>query len=192
MSSATRSEGRLDSATRILDAAYELFSHEGVVTVGVDRIADAAGVAKMTLYRHFSSKEELVLAFLALRGRRWSREWLQAETERRAPTPAHRALTVFEVLDDWFRDPEYEGCTFLRTLYEVPDPEAPVRRAALDEIASIRATLDGWARDAGAAEPEAVGGELHLLMMGAIAAAVGGDQDAARRAARVAATRLPA
>ena len=70
---------------RVLQAAYDLFCREGINAVGIDRIVAAAGVAKMSLYRHFRSKEELVLAVLDLREKLWKVDWLEAEVERRAP-----------------------------------------------------------------------------------------------------------
>src|ERR1700704_4826262 len=82
---------------RILDAAYELFSRSGVRAVGVDTITAEAEVAKMTLYRNFASKNDLAIAFLALREERWTRGWVQAETRRRADTPAGQLLAVFEI-----------------------------------------------------------------------------------------------
>ena len=71
---------------RILETAYELFSKHGTRAVGVDRIIAEAGTAKMTLYRNFGSKDELIVAFLAVREERWTRGWLQAEVEQRART----------------------------------------------------------------------------------------------------------
>ena len=69
---------------RILDAAYGLFSRSGVRAIGVDTITAEADVAKMTLYRNFASKNDLALAFLALREERWTEGWVQAEVLRRA------------------------------------------------------------------------------------------------------------
>ena len=74
--------------TRILDTAYELFSHNGLRAVGIERIIDESGVAKKTLYRHFPSKVDLILAFLDAREQRWTRDWLlalAAEAEHAAP-----------------------------------------------------------------------------------------------------------
>ena len=73
-----------DGRERILDTAYELFSAHGTRAVGVDRIIAEAGTAKMTLYRNFASKDELIVAFLAAREERWTRGWLQAEVVQRA------------------------------------------------------------------------------------------------------------
>ena len=73
-----------DGRERILETAYELFSRHGTRAVGVDRIVAEAGAAKMTLYRNFASKDELIVAFLDAREQRWTRGWLQAEVEARA------------------------------------------------------------------------------------------------------------
>src|SRR5712691_2043607 len=87
---------------RIDQTAYELFSRHGIRAVGVDTLSARSGVAKMTLYRHYPSKDDLVLAFLRRREELWTRSWLQQEVERRA-RPAERLLAVFDVFDKWFR-----------------------------------------------------------------------------------------
>src|SRR6266851_7435098 len=82
---------RLASARERIDqTAYELFSRHGIRAVGVDTICPRSGVAKMTLYKHYPSKEELALAFLRRREELWTRSWLQQEVERRARPPAER------------------------------------------------------------------------------------------------------
>jgi AcrR family transcriptional regulator len=110
--------GRAPARERILDTAYELFSHNGIRAVGIDRIVAESGVAKMSLYHHFPSKDDLVLAFLELRMERWTRGWLEAEIERRAETPRERLLAVFDVFDEWFHESDFEGCSFILTLME--------------------------------------------------------------------------
>src|SRR5262244_1525812 len=82
---------------RILDAAYDLFSQHGIRAVGIDSIIERSGVARMTLYRHFQSKDELVLAFLEDRERRWTRDWLQSQVRERASVPGDRLLAIFDV-----------------------------------------------------------------------------------------------
>jgi AcrR family transcriptional regulator len=172
-----------DSAReRILNAAYELFSHHGVHAVGIDRIIAEANVAKATLYHHFASKVDLVLAFLDLRERRWTYDWLEAEVERLAATPQARALAVFDALDEWFRRPDFEGCAFINTLLEITDKDDPVHIAAVRHLSVIRAILAGYAEQAGAANPEEIGDQLQILAMGAIVSADRGDRHAARRA----------
>jgi AcrR family transcriptional regulator len=80
--------GRNSGRERVLETAYRLFSRHGTRAVGVDRIIAESGVAKMTLYRNFASKDDLILAFLELREERWTRGWLQDTVEARAATPA--------------------------------------------------------------------------------------------------------
>src|SRR5207253_10168423 len=97
---------------RILDAAYDLFSRRGIRAVGIDAIVEQSGVARMTLYRHFASKDALVLAFLERREQRWTKDWLQRAVEQRASDPRQRLLAIFDVFDDWFHQADFEGCAF--------------------------------------------------------------------------------
>jgi AcrR family transcriptional regulator len=174
--------GAEGARTRILDSAYALFSRHGINAVGIDRIIAEAPVAKATLYHHFASKEDLACAFLDLRQRRWTVEWLQAEAERRAVTGAGRVLAVFEALDEWFNRADYEGCAFIRTLLEVSDRNDPIRQRAVRHLEDIRTMMAGYAEQAGLKNAVSVGHQLQLLMMGAIVAASFGDSQAARRA----------
>ncbi|CAN5812394.1 TetR/AcrR family transcriptional regulator [soil metagenome] len=167
---------------RILDTAYELFSRNGIRAVGVDRIIAESGVAKMTLYRHFGSKDELVLEFLRRREQRWTQEWLQAEVEQRADDPAERLLAIFDVFDAWFRTDDFDGCSFINVLLELTDRASPVRRATVGHLATIRSFLQRLAADADVADPEDFARRWHILMKGSIVAAGEGDREAARRA----------
>ena len=167
---------------RILDAAYELFSRHGIHAVGIDRIVAESKVAKMTLYHHFPSKQELVIAFLDLRERRWTHEWLEAEVERRAATPRERPLAALDALDEWFQRPDYEGCSFINTLLEIDDRNDPVHQAAARHLNAITSMLETYADEAGSADPKETAYQLQTLMMGAIVSAGRGDREAARRA----------
>jgi AcrR family transcriptional regulator len=167
---------------RILDTAYDLFSRHGVKTVGVDRIVAESGVAKMSLYRHFPSKDALVLAFLQERERRWTQDWLQAEVERRAETPAARLLAIFDVFGEWFAVDDFEGCSFINVLLEYDAPEHPIRGACIEYLVNIRSFVREVAAEAGARDPEALAHQWHILMKGSIVAAGEGDALAAARA----------
>jgi AcrR family transcriptional regulator len=175
-----------DARSRILEAAYELFSRHGIRAVGIDAIIQRSGVARMTLYRNFGSKDELVLAFLDRREQRWTKDWLQQEAERRAADPAERLLAIFDVFDEWFQHDDFEGCSFINVLLETTDPSSPVRAASADQLARIRAYVAGLAREAGVADPERLAHKWHILMKGSIVAAGEGDLEAARRAREVA------
>src|SRR5262245_60580582 len=134
---------------RILAAAYELFSRQGIRAVGIDAIIERSGVARMTLYRHFKSKEQLVLAFLSQREAFWTSGWLQAEVTRRAGTARERLLAIFDVFGEWFKVEGFEGCTFINVMLETTDHEDVVRRATVDYLRRIREFLSALATEAG-------------------------------------------
>ena len=170
---------------RILDAAYELFSRHGTQSVGINAVIEHAGVAKRTLYRHFQSKDELVVEFLRLREERWTKNWLQGEVERRATAPDERLLAIFDVFHDWFQREDMEGCSFINVLLEVDDRTSPVRHATVEHLAAIREFLAALAREAGIEDAEAFARRWHILMKGSIVSAQEGDLEAARRAQEV-------
>ena len=167
---------------RILDAAYDLFSQHGIRGVGIDAIVARSGVARMTLYRHFSSKQQLALAYLERREERWTKEWLQQEVMRRSDDPAERLLAIFDVFDEWFRRPDFEGCAFINVMLEGDGEDDPVQRASTAYLANIRSFLKRLARDAGIGNPDDFARKWHILMKGSIVSAGEGDRNAARRA----------
>jgi AcrR family transcriptional regulator len=175
------------SATRdrILRTAYDLFSRHGIRAVGVDRIIASSGVAKMSLYRHFGSKDELVLAFLRQREQRWTEQQVMAEATRRGQTASQRLLAIFDVFGEWFQRPDFEGCSFINVLLEFDEPDHPARRACVDYLANIRGYLRDFAQEAGVEDSDAFAREWHILMKGSIVAAAEGDLEAARRARRL-------
>jgi AcrR family transcriptional regulator len=167
---------------RILDTAYELFSRHGTHAVGVDTIVAGSGVAKMSLYRNFGSKDELIMAYLQRREELWTYDWLQGEVLKRATDPADRLLAIFDVFGEWFARPDYEGCAFVNVMLGIDDWSHPVRRASVEHLATIRAFLSGLASDAGVADPEGFARQWHILMKGSLVAAAEGDELAAARA----------
>jgi AcrR family transcriptional regulator len=173
---------RENARARILDTAYELFSRHGIRAVGIDRIIAEAQIAKATLYRHFPSKEDLVIAFLDMREQRWTHEWLETETERLAPRPQERVLFVFDALDEWFHRSDYEGCSFINTLLEIAEADNPIHREAVRHLGVVRQILQRYGAQAGARNPEETGYQMQILMMGAIVSARAGDLEAGRRA----------
>jgi AcrR family transcriptional regulator len=138
------------------------------------------------MYRHFASKQDLVLVFLERREQLWTEDWLEAEVRRRASDPKERLLVIFEVFDEWFRTATFEGCSFVNVMLEHPDAAHPVHRAAAAYLAGIRHFLEGLAREAGISDAESFAREWHIVMNGSIIAAGEGDHDAARRAKKVA------
>jgi AcrR family transcriptional regulator len=174
-----------DTATgreRVMRAAYALFSRHGTRTVGVDAVIGQAGVAKMTLYRNFASKDDLILAFLERREAHWTHGWVRAESHRRGETPVQRLLAIFELFDEWFARPDFEGCSFVTTLLEVTNRDSPVRQASVKHLANIRSFLCDLATEAGVSDPDSFARKWHILMKGSIISAAEGDTQAAARA----------
>jgi AcrR family transcriptional regulator len=175
---------------RVLEAAYDLFSRGGVSSVGVDAVVAEAGVAKMTLYRHFASKEDLALAFLELREERWTHAWLRAEIERRASDPRERLLAIFDVFGEWFERDDFEGCAFVSILLQLTDPTDEIRAAAIRYLANIRTLVAELAEEAGIEDTDGFARKWHILMKGSIVSATEGDRDAAARARQLGALLL--
>jgi AcrR family transcriptional regulator len=174
-----------DRRESCLRTAYGLFCRHGVHAIGIDRIVAEAGVAKMTLYRHFRSKEELAIATLERREALWTIGWLIPETERRGATPAERLIAIFDTLDEWFRRADYEGCFFTNTLLETRDPTSPVGRRAVLGIQSVRDFVRSLAEEARIRDSAGFADQWYVLMSGAYVLASSGDVDAARRARAV-------
>lgn len=167
---------------RILGTAYELFSHRGIHDVGVDELVERAGVAKATLYKHFRSKDELVLAFLEQREQIWTYGWVEREARRRGATPEEQLLAIFDLFDEWFHGDDFEGCSFVKTLLEFGNLDHPVGRASADYLENIRSVIGNLALEAGLRDPDAFTLSWHILMKGSIVQAAEGDRDAAKRA----------
>jgi AcrR family transcriptional regulator len=142
-------------------------------------------VAKMTLYRHFHSKDELVIAALERREVSWTIDWLVRETERRGRTPAERLLAIFDAFDEWFRREDYEGCLFVNTLLETHDHTSPVGARAALGMNGVLTFVRGLAEEAGVRDAEALARQWHVLLNGAIVLAYSGQVDAALRSREV-------
>ena len=166
---------------RLIDAAYELFSKDGVSQVGIDTILAKSGCAKASLYTNFKSKVELAIAFLDRRETVWTHGWLEAEINHRATSPEGRLLAIFDVFDGWFHKKSFEGCSFINVLLE-SKAQSPVRRAAAVHLAKIRAIVRGLAEEAKLQDPEKFAQAWHMLMKGSIVSAGEGNRNAARDA----------
>jgi len=166
---------------RILGTAYELFARRGVRDVGVDEVIAHAGVAKASLYRHFPSKDDLVIAFLELREERWTLAWVEAEARRRGATPEEQLLAIFELFDEWFRSDDFEACSFINVLLEMGVGH-PAGKASVRHLANIRSIVAHLAEEAGLRDTESFARSWHILMKGSIVSAAEGDAEAAQRA----------
>ncbi len=165
---------------RLMAAAYDLFSRRGVSQVGIDAILAQSGCAKASLYHHFPSKNDLVMAYLRRREALWTRGWLQTSIDQRGRTPAARLLAIFDVFDEWFHTRGFEGCSFINIMLE-SQPGA-VHNAAAWYLSRIRAIVRAQAREAGLLNAGRFADVWHMLMKGCIVAACEGNRSAAREA----------
>jgi AcrR family transcriptional regulator len=174
-------QAKPNARERILATAYELFCRRGIRDVGIDEVIERAGVAKATLYRHFPSKDDLVMAFLERREELWTLAWVEAEAKRRGTTPEDQLLAIFELFDEWFHREDFEACSFINVLLEM-GPEHRVGQASVRHLASIRSIVGRLAEEAGLRDPASFAHSWHILMKGSIVAAAEGDAEAAKRA----------
>jgi AcrR family transcriptional regulator len=175
-----RAETGASARERILDAAYELFSRRGIQAVGVNEVIERAGVATATLYRHFPSKDELVLAFLDVREQRWTKDLIEAGAMRRGSNPEERLLAIFDVLDVWFHRDDFEAGSFMKGLLE-PGAKHPAGGASVRHLEQMRAIVRRLAEEAGLRDTDSFARSWHILMEGSIISAAEGDVEAAQR-----------
>ena len=167
---------------RILTAAYELFSRRGIRAVGTDEVIERAGVARATLYRHFATKNDLVLAVLQRREELWTHGLIEEQSRQRGNTPEEQLLAIFDVMHDWFQLRDgYEGCSFINVLLEL-GADHPAGRASISHIDHVRDIVRRRAVAVGLTDVEGFASSWHILMKGAIILAAVGDLDAALRA----------
>ncbi|WP_067779420.1 TetR/AcrR family transcriptional regulator [Nocardia amikacinitolerans] len=170
---------------RILAAAYLLFTRRGIRDVGVDEVIARAGIAKATLYRHFRTKDDLVLAVLRRREKLWTFGFVEERSRLLGQTPEERLLAIFDVFDEWFNGPDFDACTFINVLLEM-GAEHPAGRASIEHLDNIRGVVRARAQSAGLREPDEFARSWHILMKGSIVSAAEGDRQAARRAREMA------
>jgi len=175
---------------RILETASELFYAEGLRAVGVDTIIAKAGVAKASFYKHFPSKDDLIVAFLRRRDGLW-RQWLQERVEQLSPAPQGRPLAVFDALAERFARADYRGCAFINSMVELADPTHTAHRTAQEHKREVIRYLNGLLAEAGISKPDDLSYQFMMLIDGAVVTRLReGTPAAALSAKRVAATLL--
>ncbi len=176
----------------LVDTALTLFCRDGFHATGIDRIVAESGVAKMTLYKHFRSKDELILATLRRRDERF-RNWFMRAVERRTDEPRGRLTAIFDALEEWFGGNDFTGCMFINASAEFARSDDPIHAAAAEHKRLMLAYVRGLAEAAGADDADALAHGLTLLAEGAIVMAyVAGDRRAARHAKAAARTLVEA
>lgn len=169
----------------LVDTAIELFGEHGYHATGIDLILEKAGVSKKTLYRHFRSKDELILAVLKKYDGLFRNNFMR-QVESRAETPQDRLLAVYDVAAEWFEQNNFFGCMFINAIGEYSEGDTPIRQVCKDFKGLMRGYIEGLCRAAGVPDTAGLADELALLLEGAIVTAQVSQKR--RQAAQVAKT----
>ncbi|HYO10474.1 MAG TPA: TetR/AcrR family transcriptional regulator [Tepidisphaeraceae bacterium] len=176
-----------NSRDRLIRRAIDLFYLHGFNAVGLDRILAEVGVTKTTFYKHFQSKDDLMVQAVRTRDRWEAEAWGRALVARAGDDPRGQLLVLFDVLHEWFNADDFHGCIFINTAAEFPNPNDPVHQAAAEHKKQSRMNYRDLARAAGAADPEQFADLYTLLVEGTlILRQVHGRDDAAVVAKRLA------
>jgi len=172
---------------RLVRTATELFYAHGINSVGIDEVIEKAGVAKMTLYGHFKSKDELLAACVESRDAE-IRAVVEAAMGPETRAPGDRIAGVIEVLAQVVTAPDFRGCPFLNACAEIAETEHPARKAAMLHMEWKRSVLLELCRDANISRPDNLANQLFLLVNGLLstASAYAGVPGAPARAAEAA------
>ena len=180
----------LSPRDRILEVASELFYQHGIRAVGIDTIIAQSDVAKMTFYKHFKSKDLLVLEFLTRRDEAW-RAWFESAVQRLAPNPKNRPLAIFDALEQRFSNKTFRGCAFINTMIEMADADHIAHQAAAEHKQKVLQIFRALLSEAGVKKSEELAKAFLLLMDGAIVTAVReGKPGSAKAAKKIAAILL--
>ncbi len=156
---------------RLIRAATRLFCAYGISATGVDAVLRESGVAKMTLYKIFGSKDRLVEAVLEQEGRRW-RDWFLTELTRGEAPPRIKLGRVFPMLREWFEQESFYGCPFINAVGEHDKNDTRLRALAIEHKTAVLDQIERLAAEAGASSPNELAHQIGLLMDGAIVAAM--------------------
>src|SRR5262245_30921584 len=177
-----RAQMNLSPRERIVETAMRLFYSQGIKATGVDTLIAQAGIAKMTFYKHFPSKHDLVMEFLKRRDAEWF-TWFRRRLEGQGKRGVEKLLAVFDMLEECFSEPNFRGCPFINTVAETGDAESDEHRCAVMHKETLASDLERMAEEAGRDDPKKIAKELLLLIEGAIVTAqVHGDPKAAQTA----------
>jgi AcrR family transcriptional regulator len=162
------SEERKPARRRILETAAEMFYRDGIRAVGIDAIIARSGVAKMSLYRNFATKDALVVAWLEDRNEAFWLRWGRAEATC-VGNPRAQLEAVLDMVGATVSHPRWRGCPFLNTGTEFPETDHPARAVILANKHAVRARLYALATGAGAGDPDLLAQQLQLVIDGAYA-----------------------
>ena len=153
---------------RIVQTAVKLFYKNGLRATGIDRIIAESGVAKMSFYRYFPSKSDLIAEFLHRRHDFWM-EWFTTAVEEKLLESKGGGLEVIaDVLRSWFEEPGFRGCAFINTVAETPEYESEQNGIARDHKAQLETYVEKLATRLGIAAPKKAAATAMIIIEGTI------------------------
>ncbi len=150
---------------QVFQTAARMFYRNGYRAIGVDTLAAESGIGKMTLYRHYPTKDDLIVAYLQDSNELFWSNFEQITQD--APTAREKILTFFVALQEYVQTSSCYGCPFLNVATEFPETDYPGHQVAIDHKQSVRTRLRQLAKEAGARKPAVLADQLVLLMDGA-------------------------
>ncbi|MGH8001523.1 MAG: TetR/AcrR family transcriptional regulator [Brasilonema sp.] len=151
---------------RILETASQLFYQKGIQHVGINEVIAASDVAKRTFYKYFPSKDQLILEVMRYREKQWLK-WFYKAVEERGQTAKEKLLATFDVLGEWYAQPDFRGCPFINAVLEIADANHPAHHVSVSLREGIRTHIMQLAIEAGVRHPEAFSQQYLLLIGGA-------------------------
>jgi AcrR family transcriptional regulator len=151
---------------QILEIASQLFYQKGTQNVGINEVIAQSRVAKRTLYRHFPSKDDLILEVMQHRANQWI-AWFEEAVNSKGGTAKERLLGTFDVLQGWYSEPHFRGCPFINVVLEIADASHPAHQVSVQLREKIRKYIMQLASEAGVSDPIAFSQQYLLLIGGA-------------------------
>ena len=182
---------RPNKRDELVRKALKAFYRNGFHATGMDMLVTETGISKTSMYKHFRTKEELILAVLRLRDEEF-RNWLFRRMEELADTPRGQLIAMFDAAEEWFTESDYRSCLFIKASCEFQDADHAIHMQSVDHVRLVGRHISALAEKAGLVEPEALARQLVLLLDGAIVTAHFGHTDNPARDAKQAAEALVA
>lgn len=173
----------------LIHKALRVFYRNGFHATGMDRLVAETGISKTSMYKHFRTKEDLILAVLRLRDENF-RNWLYRRMEELADTPEGQLIAMFDALEEWFSETEYKGCMFIKASSEYQEASHPIHKQSAEHKRMLEDHILDLTRKSGLREPGRLARQLLLLKEGAIVTAHLQHTDNPARDARHAAVEL--
>jgi AcrR family transcriptional regulator len=154
---------------KIIHVASDLFQTRGINSTGVDTIVAVAGTTKMTLYKYFKSKEDLILEVLQ-QGHQDFQTWLNDNLNRSSKQPSDKIQKLLDYIEEWVTSPDFRGMAFIKASAEFPNEESAVHKLSADHSKEFRNYIASLAHQAGIKDADGLALQLSMLIEGAMQA----------------------